>query len=409
MARSIILLLDSFGIGSAHDAEKFGDSGADTLGHICEWMAVNRRKADGSPDYLRLPNLAGLGLAGAAELSRGQKLAHPLSSDDSRINAAYTCAEEISHGKDTLSGHWEIAGVPVLFDWGYFPQQLKCFPEELVEEIIKQGNLPGVLGEKHASGTEIIKELGEEHLQTGKPIIYTSADSVLQIAAHEEAFGLDRLYELCKICYELVKPYHIARVIARPFVGSCAEDFVRTGNRHDYAVPAPEATLLDKLTAASGSVYAVGKIADIFAHRGITKHYPASGLEKLFDTALQAVREAPDKSLVFVNFVDFDSSFGHRRDTKGYGEGLEYFDTRLPEMLAVLKPEDLLLITADHGCDPTWSGSDHTREKIPVLFFGKGVVSQALTPMRTFSDIGQTIADHLGIERLTNGTAADLR
>ena len=183
MARSIILLLDSFGIGSAHDAEKFGDSGADTLGHICEWMAVNRRKADGSPDYLRLPNLAGLGLAGAAELSRGQKLAHPLSSDDSRINAAYTCAEEISHGKDTLSGHWEIAGVPVLFDWGYFPQQPKCFPEELVEEIIKQGNLPGVLGEKHASGTEIIKELGEEHLQTGKPIIYTSADSVLQIAA----------------------------------------------------------------------------------------------------------------------------------------------------------------------------------------------------------------------------------
>ena len=290
MARSIILLLDSFGIGYAHDAEKFGDSGADTLGHICEWMAANRKSADGSPRYLHLPNLARLGLAGAAELSRGQKLAYPLSSDDSKIDAAYTYAEEISHGKDTLSGHWEITGVPVLFDWGYFPQQLKCFPKELVEKIIKQGNLPGVLGEKHASGTEIIKELGEEHLKTGKPIIYTSADSVLQIAAHEEVFGLERLYELCKICYELVKPYHIARVIARPFVGTRAEDFVRTGNRHDYAVPAPADTLLDKLVAAGGSVYAVGKIADIFAHRGITKHYPASGLDKLFAAALQAVQ-----------------------------------------------------------------------------------------------------------------------
>ena len=280
---------------------------------------------------------------------------------------------------------------------------------ELGEKIIKQGNLPGVLGEKHASGTEIIKELGEEHLKTGKPIIYTSADSVLQIAAHEEVFGLERLYELCKICYELVKPYHIARVIARPFVGTRAEDFVRTGNRHDYAVPAPADTLLDKLVAAGGSVYAVGKIADIFAHRGITKHYPASGLDKLFAAALQAVQEAPDNSLVFVNFVDFDSSFGHRRDVEGYGEGLEYFDDRLPELLRLLKQDDLLLVTADHGCDPTWSGSDHTREKIPVLFFGKNIVSKALLPMRTFSDIGQTIAVHLGIERLANGKAAELR
>ena len=280
---------------------------------------------------------------------------------------------------------------------------------EQVEKIIKQGNLPGVLGEKHASGTEIIKELGEEHLKTGKPIIYTSADSVLQIAAHEEVFGLERLYELCKICYELVKPYHIARVIARPFVGTRAEDFVRTGNRHDYAVPAPADTLLDKLVAAGGSVYAVGKIADIFAHRGITKHYPASGLDKLFAAALQAVQEAPDNSLVFVNFVDFDSSFGHRRDVEGYGEGLEYFDDRLPELLRLLKQDDLLLVTADHGCDPTWSGSDHTREKIPVLFFGKNIVSKDLLPMRTFSDIGQTIAVHLGIERLANGKAAELR
>lgn len=409
MARSIILLLDSFGIGYAHDAEKFGDQGADTLGHICEWMAANRKNASGNPKYLALPNLAALGLAAAAELSRGQKLVHPLSKDDSKINGAYTYAEEISHGKDTLSGHWEITGVPVLFDWGYFPVQPKCFPEELVQGIIAQGKLSGVLGEKHASGTEIIKELGEEHLWTGKPIIYTSADSVLQIAAHEEAFGLERLYELCKICYELVKPYHIARVIARPFVGTCAADFVRTGNRHDYAVPSPDPTLLDKLVEAGGSVYAVGKIADIFAHRGITKHYPASGLDNLFAAALQAVREAPDKSLVFVNFVDFDSSYGHRRDAKGYGEGLEYFDGRLPEMLALLKQDDLALITADHGCDPTWSGSDHTREKIPVLFFGKTVEKRVLKPMGTFSDIGQTLASHLHLQPLANGTAAELR
>lgn len=197
--------------------------------------------------------------------------------------------------------------------------------------------MPGVLGEKHASGTEIIKELGEEHMRTGKPIIYTSADSVLQIAAHETAFGLERLYDLCKICYELVKPYRIARIIARPFVGSCAADFVRTGNRHDYAVPAPEPTLLDKLTEAGGNVYAVGKIADIFAHRGITKHYPAAGLENIFNASSSAVADAPDNTLVFSNFVDFDSSYGHRRNALGYGEALEYFDSRLPEILAQLK------------------------------------------------------------------------
>lgn len=408
MARGIILLLDSFGIGFANDAEKFGDYGADTLGHICQWMAENRKNVDGSPKYLALPNMAGLGLEAAAELSRGKKLLHPLSTKDVKVTGAYTYAEEISHGKDTLSGHWEMMGVPVLFDWGYFPMQPKCFPTELVEKIIKQGDLPGVLGEKHASGTEIIKELGEEHMRSGKPIIYTSADSVLQIAAHEESFGLERLYELCKICYELVKPYNIARVIARPFVGTCAENFARTGNRHDYAVPAPKETLLDKLVATGGSVYAVGKIADIFAHRGISKHYPASGLHNLVTAALQAVKEAPENSIVFVNFVDFDSSYGHRRDAKGYGEGLEDFDARLPEFLALLKENDLAVITADHGCDPTWSGSDHTREKIPVLFFGKKVHKRALKPMHTFSDIGQTFAIHLGLSPISNGTPADL-
>lgn len=366
MARTIILLMDSFGIGSAHDAENFGDKGSDTLGHIVEWFLENRKDKNGVAIPLQLPNLAFRGLERAAELSRGRALAASLGAE--HCVGACTYAEEISRGKDTLSGHWEIAGVPVDFDWGYFPDKPKCFPKELVDALIEKGNLPGVLGESHASGTEIIKELGEEHVRTGKPIIYTSADSVLQIAAHEKFFGLERLYELCKLAYELVQPYKIARVIARPFIGTCAADFTRTTNRHDYAVPAPQETLLDKIIAGSGNVYAVGKIADIFAHRGITKHYPAGGLDKLVDATKQAICDAPDQTLVFTNFVDFDSSYGHRRDPKGYGEALEYFDSRLPEILSLLKEDDLVLITADHGNDPTWSGTDHTRERTPILF-----------------------------------------
>lgn len=406
MARAIILLMDSFGIGYADDAAKYGDQGADTLGHICQWCADNRRHEDGSTRPLYLPNLARLGLAAAEEASRKMPLALGLGSGH-EIGAC-TYASEVSLGKDTLSGHWEISGVPVDFEWGYFPDVPKCFPRELMDKIIEQGHLPGVLGEKHASGTEIIKELGEEHVKTGKPIIYTSADSVLQIAAHEEAFGLERLYELCKIAFELVRPYNIARVIARPFVGNNAADFTRTVNRHDYAVAAPKATLLDKVVASGGNVYAVGKIADIFAHRGITRHYPAGGLDKLVDATIQAISDAPDNTLVFTNFVDFDSSYGHRRNPLGYAEALEYFDQRLPEMLRLFKTDDLGLITADHGNDPTWSGSDHTREKIPVLFFGGKVVKKQLAPMETFADIGQTIAAYLGTEPAETGTKAEI-
>ncbi len=406
MPRTIILLMDSFGIGAAHDAAAYGDQGADTLGHICQWLAKNRRDAKGSAKPLYLPHLAEFGLAEAAAMSRGCAL--PVSLGAAYQRGAYTYAQEISKGKDTLSGHWEISGVPVTFDWGYFPDKPSCFPQELVEKLISEGHLPGVLGEKHASGTEIIKELGEEHLRTGKPIIYTSADSVLQIAAHEDAFGLQRLYDLCRIAFRLVQPYKIARVIARPFVGTCADDFTRTVNRHDYAVPAPEATLLDKIVDSGGSVYAVGKIADIFAHRGVTKHYPAGGLDKLIDATVQAVKEAPDNTLVFTNFVDFDSSYGHRRNVQGYGEALEYFDSRLPEILSLLKTDDLGLITADHGNDPTWSGSDHTREKIPVLFFGDKVANKALPPMTTFADIGQTIAAYMQVDKTFTGTAVNL-
>lgn len=400
MSRTIILLMDSFGIGYAHDAESYGDKGADTLGHICQWFKEHSAKP------LYLPNLAKLGLQAAAELSRGAKL--PMELGAAYEGGAYTYAQEVSKGKDTLSGHWEIAGVPVDFDWGYFPEVPNCFPKELVDALIKEGNLPGVLGECHASGTQIIEELGEEHVRTGKPIIYTSADSVLQIAAHEEAFGLERLYDLCKLAYKLVQPYKIARVIARPFVGTCAKDFTRTTNRHDYAVPAPKETLLDKMVESGGNVYAVGKIADIFAHRGITKHYAAGGLDKLVDATKQAMADAPDKTIVFSNFVDFDSSYGHRRDPEGYGKALEYFDSRLPELLALVNEDDLLLITADHGNDPTWEGTDHTREKIPVLFSGSRVADKQVEPMHTFADIGQTIAVYMQLEPTVTGTKTDL-
>ncbi|MDO4179494.1 MAG: phosphopentomutase [Phascolarctobacterium sp.] len=399
MARTIILLMDSFGISSAHDAASYHDTGSDTLGHIADYFYKN-----GKP--LALPNLAKHGLGKAAELARGKKLVASLGAEHEI--GAYTFAEEVSRGKDTLSGHWEISGVPVDFDWGYFPNIPKAFPQELIDKLIEQGNLPGVLGECHASGTEIIKEFGEEHVKSGKPIVYTSADSVLQIAAHEEAFGLEKLYDLCKLAYKLVAPYNIARIIARPFLGSCAQDFIRTANRHDYAVPAPKQTLLDNMLAAGGNVYAVGKIADIFAHRGITKHYAAGGLDKLADATIQAIKDAPDNTIVFTNFVDFDSSYGHRRDIQGYGDALEYFDGRLPEILSLLKEDDLCLITADHGNDPSWTGTDHTREKIPVLFFGAGVKKQELKPMSTFADIGATIASFMGIEPTFTGTKVDL-
>ncbi len=402
MSRTVILLMDSFGIGSAPDAAAFGDAGADTLGHIVDWFAENRKDEAGNAKPLHLPHLAKYGLQRASELSRGKALTAPISDSDEVIGA-YTYASEVSRGKDTLSGHWEIAGVPVDFDWGYFPNVPKCFPQELMDALISQGNLPGVLGECHASGTEIIKELGEEHMRTGKPIVYTSADSVLQIACHEESFGLERLYELCKLAFQLVRPYNIARVIARPFVGTCASDFTRTTNRHDYAVPAPQDTLLDNMVAGGGNVYAVGKIADIFAHRGITKHYAAGGLDKLADATVEAVKDAPDNTIVFTNFVDFDSSYGHRRDIKGYGEALEYFDSRLPEITSLLKEDDLLLITADHGNDPSWTGTDHTREHIPVLFSGKAYPAGQLVPMHIFSDLGQTIAAYMGIKPLQYG------
>ncbi|WP_428065136.1 phosphopentomutase [Candidatus Avelusimicrobium facis] len=393
--RVIILMMDSFGIGGAEDAAAFGDAGADTLGHI----AVAR-------GGLKVPNLAALGLLKAAQASTGKAVAagaQPAAAVT--LPAKYGYMKEVSKGKDTSSGHWEMAGVPVTFDWGYFKPDYPSFPPELIEKICQEAHLPGILGDKAASGTAIIEELGEEHIQTGKPICYTSADSVFQIAAHEKHFGLERLYRVCEIAFKHLKPYNIARVIARPFEGEKKGEFKRTKNRHDYSVRPPHETLLDVMKKAGGHVISVGKIADIFAHQGITRAVKASGLAELWDVTLQEVQTAPDNSIVFTNFVDFDMTWGHRRDVEGYAQGLEYFDSRLPELARVLQEDDIVFITADHGCDPTYKGTDHTREHVPVLMFGKKVQPGFIGARSTYADLGQTAADYLDLPPLQTGTS----
>ena len=395
MSRAFILLLDSFGLGATPDAVKYGDVGANTFGHIAAWAAEQ-----GTP--MQLPNLERLGLAAAAQLATGEWAAGFDQRDG--FAGAYGAARERSTGKDTQSGHWEIAGVPVEFDWGYFPRTVPTFPAELTDELQRQTGVAGWLGNCHASGTEIINQYGDEHVATGKVIIYTSSDSVMQIAAHEEHFGLERLYAVCEAAYQLVKPYNIGRVIARPFTGSNG-DYKRTSNRHDYAVPPPSKTLLDRVKDEGGEVIALGKISDIFATMGVSRLVKGVDNMALFDALLKVEEEAGDKSLTFVNFVDFDMMFGHRRDIAGYANALHEIDARLPEFIGKLKEGDLVVITADHGCDPSWPGSDHTREHIPMIFFGPGIAPRALPIAETFSDIGATLAKHLGVSPLSHGTA----
>ncbi|MGP7735048.1 phosphopentomutase [Oceanimonas smirnovii] len=401
MKRAIVLVLDSFGIGAAPDAAKFGDAGADTLGHIAAACAEGRAN-DGRSGPLHLPNLARLGLfhahAGSTgAVAKGVQL-------PAEVTGSYGYAAELSSGKDTPSGHWEIAGVPVLFDWGYFTDTDNSFPASLVNDLVSQADLPGILGNCHASGTTILEQLGEEHVRTGKPICYTSADSVFQIACHERYFGLDRLYALCEIARKLLMPYNIGRVIARPFVGESAADFVRTGNRRDYSIEPPASTVLQKLTdELNGEVVSIGKIADIYAHCGITRKIKASGHDALFDATLSELSRAGHNTLIMTNFVEFDSSFGHRRNVAGYAAALEAFDRRLPELIGQLAPDDLLILTADHGCDPTWPGTEHTREYIPVLATGAGLEPGSLGQRDTFADIGQTLANYFGTSPMNYG------
>ncbi|MDS1137293.1 phosphopentomutase [Nitratireductor indicus] len=399
MARAFLFVLDSFGIGHAPDAAAFANEGADTFGHIAQACAEGRGDRPGlRQGPLLLPHLRALGLSHAAAIAAGHDVAHLPSA-----TGFYGAACETSRGKDTPSGHWEIAGVPVPFDWGYFPETEPTFPRSLTDAIVEKAALPGILGNCHASGTEIIARLGEEHIRTGKPICYTSADSVFQIAAHEEHFGLERLYQLCELVRILVDPLNIGRVIARPFLGESAENFERTANRRDYAVPPPEPTLLDRVEVAGGRVFGIGKIGDIFAHQGVSEVRKAAGNMALFEASLKAMREAGDGDLVFANFVDFDSLYGHRRDVPGYAAALEAFDRKLPEALTLLQEGDMLILTADHGCDPTWSGSDHTRECVPVVGMAPGLRGGSVGLRRTFADMGETVAEHLGIPRGPHG------
>ena len=404
MKRVILLIMDSLGIGSASDASAFGgidftDEGADTLGHIASTLSLA-----GTP--LQLPHLAELGLLEAYRLKNGVYPAGMSSPD--KIHGAWAYARETSRGKDTPSGHWEIAGVPVPFDWSYFPRSTPFFPEALSNQIFDQGLVEGSLGNCHGSGTEIIKQFGEEHIRSSKPIFYTSADSVFQVAAHEKYFGLERLYELCRCIRRLLdeSDLTIGRVIARPFTGKSPQDFNRTGNRRDFAVPPPGATILEKLREAGGSVIGVGKVADIYAHTGITREIRAHGHPALWRETLSALKQSEDNSIVMTNFVDFDALYGHRRDTHGYGQALEEFDRNLPALLSAMHPGDLLIITADHGNDPTWPGSDHTREDIPILVTGdKSTAGTSLGARDTFADIGQTIASYFSLEPFPKGTS----
>ncbi|MBT4245385.1 phosphopentomutase [Candidatus Thioglobus sp.] len=403
MKRSIILVLDSLGLGSTEDSHLYGDTGADTLGHIiesCDSDSANNSERNGP---LVIPNLIRWGLGEAAIASRKKPL--PISRVEPQ--GAFGYAKEVSAGKDTPSGHWEICGLPVPFEWGTFPKTENCFPESLLLSLIKEGKIDGTLANKHASGTQVIEEFGQEHIDSGFPICYTSADSVFQIAAHEEHFGLDRLYELCTIAKRLVDPLEITRVIARPFTGNSKDGFERTANRKDLTTPPNGPTLLDNIQDGGGDVISVGKIGDIFSNQGVSYTVKAANNMGLVDQLLSEMKKV-NEGLIFVNLVDFDTKFGHRRDVAGYALALEQFDARIPEIESQLTSNDLVLITADHGCDPTWPGNDHTREHVPVVFYGQSIKNNNLGERESFCDMGQTIAQHLEIEPLLHGKACNL-
>jgi len=401
--RVIILMIDSLGIGSSKDAYKFNDVGSDTFGHIYEHIHLaNRREVK-----LKIPNLEKKGLLKAAEKSRKSKL---YGNNDSkiRIDGAYGYAIEKSSGKDTISGHWEIVGCPFLSDFYYFKSKnnKSCFPKEFIDCFIKEANLKnGIIDGGHASGTEIINKFGKRHIKTKQPIIYTSADSVFQIAAHEKFFSIKDLYRISNIARKILDKMNInvARVISRPFVNGKKNNYERTKNRKDYSVPPPRKTLLNKLSESKGHVISIGKIADIFSNQGITKSIKADGISDLFDKTIFETFTAPPGSIIFTNFVDFDSKCGHRRDVNSYAKSLEYFDSRLPELNRIVKKSDMVVLCADHGCDPTWYGNDHTREHIPFLFWGDNIKPGFIGARKSFSDIGATIAKFLGLHPLKYG------
>jgi phosphopentomutase len=377
--RFVLIVLDGAGIGAMPDAPHWGDAGSDTFGHILESRPV------------RLPNLQRYGLGNIRPLKDLDPVERP-------EGCFGRCALR-SNGKDTTTGHWEMAGIILE---RAFPTYPNGFPKVVIDRFVKETNVPGVLGNIPASGTEIIKELGKEHIETHKPIVYTSADSVFQIAAHEEVIPLKRLYEMCETAREiLVGEHKVGRVIARPFLGKPGS-FYRTENRHDYSVPPPRENLLPALADEGLDVVCIGKIASIYDSLGVTEDLTAKNNEQSIDQTIVALQRNT-RGLIFSNLVDFDMLFGHRRDTEGYAKALEHFDSRLPEIEAAMNEKDVIVLTADHGNDPTFRGSDHTREYAPLLVYGKSARSGVNLGTRdSLADIGQTIADNFGL-KLTAG------
>ncbi len=380
--RICLVVLDSAGIGEMPDAAEWGDAGADTLGSVYKSRELNT------------PNLQRLGLGNIRSMEGLSPVNEP-------IGSYGKCALR-SNGKDTTTGHWEMAGIVLEKAFPTYPQG---FPADVIDRFISEAGVPGILGNIPASGTEIIKTLGEEHLRTGKPIVYTSADSVFQIAAHEEVVPIDRLYEMCETARTILDGTHrVGRVIARPFIGANSSDFTRTENRHDYAVPPPGENLLPLMKDAGLDVVCIGKIASIYDSVGVTQDLTAKNNDQTIDQTVNALN-TDSKGLVFSNLVDFDMLYGHRRDTEGYAKALEYFDSRLPEIFAAMRDDDLMILTADHGNDPTFPGSDHTREYAPLIVYGRnGKPGVNLGTRDSLADIGQTIADNFGL-RLENGNS----
>ena len=393
MARAFLVVMDSVGIGGAPDADTFfngrvPDTGANTLGHIAQACAEGRA-ADGRSGPLNVPHMASLGLGPAIELASGLHIA----SLDDTVSGTWGAATEISRGKDTPSGHWELAGLPVPWEWHYFPDVSKSFPPALVAQLAAFAGTDEILGNCHAPGTAIIEEFGAQHIKTGFPICYTSADSVLQIAAHEESFGLQRLLDLCENMAPIAHEMKVGRVIARPFVGDAQSGFTRTTNRRDFAIKPPAPVLSNWVQDSGARVYAVGKIGDIFSMTGFDEVRKGSD-ETLMGHLGDLVESAEDGSLTFANFVEFDSLYGHRRDVSGYARALEWFDAEIGKLLGQLRDGDLLVLTADHGNDPTWVGTDHTRERAPVLVAGQGAGSLGQIGFR---DVAGLVARHLGV------------
>ncbi|MDR7243594.1 phosphopentomutase [Priestia megaterium] len=379
--RVFLIVMDSVGIGESPDAEKYNDKGADTFGHIAEHC-----------NGLHMPNMAKLGLSNIREIKGIDKAEKPL--------AYYTKMQEASAGKDTMTGHWEIMGLNINTPFNVFPDG---FPEELISQLEEKTGRK-IIGNKPASGTEILDELGKQHMETGDLIVYTSADSVLQIAAHEEIVPIDELYKICEIARELTldDPYMIGRVIARPFLGEPG-NFTRTSNRHDYALKPFGRTVMNELKDNDIDVIAIGKISDIYDGEGVTKSLRTKsnmdGMDKLVDTL-----NMDFTGLSFLNLVDFDALYGHRRDPQGYGQALEEYDARLEEVFDLLKEDDLLIITADHGNDPVHHGTDHTREYVPLLVYNKGMQEgKELSIRQTFADIGATVAENFGVAMPKHG------